>query len=152
MPSVAGYLPPITLHPILKHDTAGRMLFNVSQPLDKISFNPHFPVSPTHHCSIPSLSELVLKFPGSLRPRIVRCSGAVTLSDVLSEISQHMREPLDQAELMSLPASMRQKACAYSRGHGIVLRYHCLGDQLYFVGLSRRDDGMFEPHFMSHFG
>lgn len=142
-----------TLHPVLQHDRAGRLVFDVTQSVTRIQFHPQLRADLRAPALGPHpVTQMTLRIP-AVTPLVFTVTNphGVTLENVLMMISMQYAGQLDGTEYARLSQGLRDSTlkafqartqrnpAEFSQGMKLC---DCLGAKVYFVGLSRATDGL----------
>lgn len=146
------------MHPVLRHNHADRLHFDITQPPRFVVFRR--PVDIREFAFYPPLVRVRLRVPGQRTWSFgVENHLGISLKDIIDAVYQQMQQPLSPSEFMNLQDDKRKTVSLhhqtrtgndpveFSRG---IRRLDCLFPHVLFVGLSPDTDGAaWNIHFSS---
>jgi hypothetical protein len=140
------------MHPVLRYDPTGRMLFNIANPFTSLQFRPEFaPTVMNDVATSTPVTCLYLNLPGYPRwaIQILNPTG-ITVRDILTNIYQFLHINVCKEEFSSFPIPMQSSASSAfnartsrdssERSRGLK-RVDFLSPRTFFLGLTLAVDG-----------
>jgi hypothetical protein len=139
-------------HPVLRHNPAGNLLFDITQPFMNLRFRPVFPQSVMAEQAIMSpSSSIYINFPGFPRWSLeVTSHTGVTVHDVLANLYELFHRRVGKDEFSAIPPHIQSSATSAfnartardpaERARGMK-RMDFIFPRVFFVGFSMAADG-----------